>query len=317
MSKHVVSIGDLVLDLITPVRLPIQPFKHQEIRILDFQPGGGCNFMIMARRLGLRVSAIGTLGTDAFGNQLRTMLKAENIDLRGVVSMPGSRTTVVYDLIDTERHEHAFIAYNATGPVARYDNIMDAVLISGHAVFMQAYNLMEQQLAEIVDPVMERARQKRIPIFFDVGPTVAHVKPKMLEQAMARADYLMMTEEEMSLAACGKTGAAAIDYLLGLGPHTLVIKQQERGCTVVQRDWQQHFDAFRVNVIDSVGAGDCFNAAFIYGFLHGYDLSTCAILGNAAGGASVQKLGSGLNVPTCAEVQAVLASTSLEVSLPC
>lgn len=36
--KHVVSIGDLVLDLITPVKLPIEPFKHQEIRILDFNP---------------------------------------------------------------------------------------------------------------------------------------------------------------------------------------------------------------------------------------------------------------------------------------
>jgi len=315
--KHVVSIGDLVLDLITPVKLPIEPFKHQEIPVLDFQPGGGCNFMIMARRLGLRVSAIGTLGADAFGNQLRTILKAENIDLRGVVSMPGSRTTVVYDLIDTERHEHTFIAYNATGPVARYDNIMDAVLISGHAVFMQAYNLIEQQLSEIVDPVIDRARNKRIPLFFDVGPTAVYAPPDRLEDVIKRMDYLMLTEEEIPLAARGRTGQEATDYLLGLGPHTLVIKQQARGCTLVQRDWQQHFDAFRVNVVDSVGAGDCFNAAFIYGFLQGYDLPTCAVIGNAAGGASVQKLGSGLNAPTCAEVQALLSLTDLEVALPC
>lgn len=274
--------------------------------------------MIMARRLGLRVSAIGTLGTDAFGNQLRTMLKAENIDLRGVVSIPGARTTVVYDLIDTERHEHTFIAYNATGPVARYDNIMDAVLISGHAVFMQAYNLMEQQLNELIEPIIERARTKKIPIFFDVGPTAVYIAPERLEEVMARVDYLMLTEEEVPLAARGKTGQEAIDHLLALGsPHTLVIKQQERGCTIVQRDWQQHFEAFRVDVIDSVGAGDCFNAAFIYGFLHGYNLSSCAILANAAGGASVQKLGSGLNVPTCAEVRAILARTNLETALLC
>ncbi|MFQ3567817.1 MAG: carbohydrate kinase family protein [Aggregatilineales bacterium] len=316
MMRHVVSVGDLVLDLITLVKLPIVPFEHQEIRSLEPQPGGAGNFMVMARRLGLRVSAVGAIGADLFGAQLRAMLESEGVEMEAVAALPGSRTTLVYALIDAERHEHAFIGYNAHGPQVMYTEAMDAVVASGDAIFMQAYNLIEQQLPAIIDPILDRGDRDGIPIFFDVGPTAKHSTIERLESVLERVNYVMMTEDEVPLAARGQTGEAAYRHLFALGVEALIIKQGPAGCTIVERDREQQVPGFPAELVDTVGAGDCFDAAFIYGYLHGYDLRRCAVLANAAGAASVQKRGGGLNVPTCGEVKAMLGDGS-EINLPC
>ena len=317
MSKHIVSIGDLVLDIITPVRLPIEPFKHQEIRELEFQPGGSGNFMVMARRLGVRVSALGALGKDAFGTQLWAMLESEGVEMDQVTVLPGSRTTLVYSLIDVEHHQHTFVGYNARGPLVEYTPAMDAVLRSGDAIFMQAYNLIERQLPQVIDPILDSGRAAGIPIFFDVGPTAKHSTIERLDEVIGRCDYVMMTEDEVPLATRGMQGEAAYAHLFGLGVRALVIKQGPAGCTIIEREQRVQVPGFAAELVDTVGAGDCFNAAFITTFLEGYDLRRCGVLANAAGAASVQKLGGGLNVPTCAEVQTMLARRAEGIVLQC
>jgi ribokinase len=313
MTRHIVSVGDLVLDIITPVKLPIQPFEHQEIRSLELQPGGSGSFMIMARRLGLRVSAVGALGADMFGSHLRAMLESEGVEMQLVAAPPGSRTTLVYVLIDLERREHTFIGYSAAGQPMNWSPQMEALVAAGDAIFMQAYNLIEPQLTGIIDPILKRGRADRTPIFFDVGPTAVLCDSDRLTEALKQVDYIMMTEDEVPLAARGLKGDAAYTYLLDLGAAALIVKQGAAGCAIIERDRRQHVPGFPARVVDTVGAGDCFNAAFIFGFVQGCDLRRCAVIANAAGAAAVQKLGAGLNVPTRAEVRAVLGDQAEEL----
>lgn len=317
MNKRIVSVGDLVVDLITPVSLPILPFQHQEARSLLIEPGGGCNFVIMASRLGADVLAVGALGDDVFGTQLLQVLRAEGVDTRGVTVYPDSRTTVVYALIDLAKKEHVFIGCPGGGPDVYYSDSLDVIIKSGGAIFLQGYNLHERQIESLIANVVERGRLAGIPIYFDVGPTVRHVPFERVRGVVEGSDVLMMTEDELPLAANGRHGESAYEFLLELGPHTLVIKQGAKGCSLVSRDFREYVAGFQVNVVDTVGAGDCFDAAFIYGQLLGFDLRTSARLANATGAASVQKMGAGRNVPTCAEVQAILDEAGVGIQLSC
>jgi sugar/nucleoside kinase (ribokinase family) len=120
---------------------------------------------------------------------------------------------------------------------------------------------------------------------------------------------LTTTEDELPLIAGGRTEQAAYDFLLGEGIQLIVIKRGAQGCRIITVDSRVDIPAFPVTVRDLVGAGDCFNAAFIYGMLHGLSLVEAATLANAAGGAKVQKLGSGRAMPTRSEVAAVLESS--------
>jgi sugar/nucleoside kinase (ribokinase family) len=58
--------------------------------------------------------------------------------------------------------------------------------------------------------------------------------------------------------------------------------------------------------VDATGAGDSLAGGVIFGFLKGLALTDLGVLANAIGAAKVQKRGAGLNVPTAAEVRAVL-----------
>ncbi|MCC6613305.1 MAG: carbohydrate kinase family protein [Anaerolineae bacterium] len=313
MSKSVVSIGDLVADLITPVHLPILPFHHQETRGGYLEAGGGCNFDIMASRLGLDVRALGGIGNDIFGAELRRILGEEGVDLRGAITFPESRTCLVLDLIDQRTHEHVFVGNLATGPVIDYTPELDELVTTADAIFAQGYNLHEEQHPLLMEGAMASARAHGVAVFCDTGPTLRDIEPARIRRMAELTEIAMMTAEEVPLVAAGRDGEDAQRYLFELGVQTIVIKRGGDGCSVIQPDGQFDSPGFDVEVADTVGAGDCFNAGLIYGRAHGLDWPGAAQIANACGAASVTKRGSGRNAPTRQEVETLLRRHDLHL----
>ncbi len=310
-TPHIISVGDLVVDLIFPVSLPVVAGKHQDGQGGIVEPGGGCNLMIMASRLGTQVSAIGAVGADVFGGALLDMLNAEGINTSEVQRPENSRTTLVLVLTDPQKHVHTFIGAYGEGDDAVYTDGVDRLVNSGNALLVQGYNLYERRVVGMMFEAMARAKQAQIPIFMDAGPTLHIVDGDAIMKALDYVDVLMMTEDEIPGVSGGRSGDHAIRYLLGKGAHTLVIKQGEQGCTVVQRDMKEHFPGFRVQVVDTVGAGDCFDAGYMTAILRGHDVREAAMMANAVGAAAAMKLGAGRNVPSRDDVNTILKGTRL------
>ncbi len=306
MTAPVVSLGDLVIDLVTPVNLPITPFDHQESGGALPEPGGSGNFMILGARLGMAVSSVGAVGDDLFGRFLCEVLVSEGVNISGIVRVPDVNSTLVLDLIDRRTGQHVFIGSSSQAAPVAYSTLMDGIIASAGAVFFQGYTLLEKANVEITPRAIAAARGRGIPVYFDVGPTVKHHPIDDLDSIIQQTDILMLTEDEVPLAAHGQTGDPAFAWLLAQGPHTLVVKQGGQGCTIIRSEGQLAVPGFPVNVIDTVGAGDCFDAAFIFARLSGQGWGEAAQFANAVGAASVQKRGAGRNVPTCAEVRSLL-----------
>ncbi len=311
MSNHIVSVGDLVVDLIFPVTLPMTSGHHQDIKGMRIEPGGACNVMLAAQRIGATVSAIGAVGGDAFGLDLLNTLAEEGIDVSGVERPDNSKTTLVLVLTDTDKHEHVFVGAYGMGRDAVYNAEVKTIVESADAILVQGYTLYEPRVGAMAVDVMQHARSLAIPVYLDVGPTLHQVTPEKIGWAVKNTDVVLMTEDEIGGVSGGRSGNDAYQYLLHQGVNTIVIKQGERGCTIVQNGFHQHFPGFRVPVVDTVGAGDCFDAAFISAVLKGHDLQSAATMANAMGAASVQKVGAGKAVPNRAEVNAILAGTGL------
>jgi sugar/nucleoside kinase (ribokinase family) len=306
MSKRIVSIGDLVLDIVMPVRLPVEPGQHQDVSLRRIEPGGAGNFMIAARHMGLEVSAAGTVGADPFGAQILDMLRAEDVHIAHVVSIPSSTSTVVMVLTDQQSGEHTFVGSYGTGGEVPYPAGLDATIAQVDALFLQGYTLSEKRIVPMAFRAVERAAAEGIPIYLDVGPFMAFVTPENNRRILSCASVLLMTEDEIPLVAGEHTGTSAYDYLLSLGPRVLVIKQGAQGCTIVSPQGTQRVSGFQVPVVDTVGAGDCFDAAFLAGHLNQLPLWECGRLANAMGATTVQRMGAGRNAPTYAEVIALL-----------
>jgi 5-dehydro-2-deoxygluconokinase len=101
--------------------------------------------------------------------------------------------------------------------------------------------------------------------------------------ALRHADIVVGNEEEV-VAASGKTEpAAAVDDLRRLGPKVAVLKRGAKGCVLFEGGRAVEVPAVRMQVINGLGAGDAFAAAFTQGLLRGMDLETAVRRGNRAG----------------------------------
>ena len=317
MAPHIVSVGDLVLDVILPVALPVLPGQHQESPERRIEPGGAANFMIAARHMGLEVSAAGAVGEDVFGALILDGLRSEGVDTVFVVAMPGASSTLVIALTDRASGEHTFLGNYGAGPQVNYPDGLDERIARADAVFLQGYTLAEERIMPMALRSLERAAAASTPVFLDAGPFLARVSPAIIRRVVAGAALLFTTEDEVPLVSEGRTGEAAYAYLLANGPATLVIKRGPAGCTIVTQDGAIALPGYPAQVVDTSGAGDCFDAAFTAGLLRGLPLADCGRLANAMGAATVGRAGAGRNAPTCADVMAILEKAGDKVEYPC
>jgi sugar/nucleoside kinase (ribokinase family) len=309
MVEHmprIIGLGDLVLDLITEVPLPIVPGRHRETPPIHPEPGGGCNFLIAGAHLGAHMSAVGVVGDDVFGRLIVEGLQGEGVDTSAVFCAPGSTSAVVYDLIDPETRLHTFVGSFADGAPMLFGEAARQRIEGADAVFLQGYTLLERQLPGMIDAALALARQQNKPLYFDVGPPSKAVPKDRLHAVLGQMSVIMLTSDEMDIIAPGMDEDEACAALFAQGVATVVVKRGGQGCSVFTQDARFDATGLSVQVVDTVGAGDCFNAAFIYGRCTGLDLRRAAELANGMGAACVQKVAAGRNAPTRDEVAAVL-----------
>jgi sugar/nucleoside kinase (ribokinase family) len=101
--------------------------------------------------------------------------------------------------------------------------------------------------------------------------------------------------------------------LLESGSALIVVKRGARGCVLYTKDRVLAVPGLPLKTVDATGAGDSLAGAVIYGCLNDLGLEALGTLANATGGAKVLKMGTGHQVPTTAEIRAVLDQFDLKV----
>ena len=121
MAKRLVTVGDLVLDLLLDVQLPVVTDAHQLSPDMQLEPGGACTTLLAARNLGLAAVPLGTVGDDFQGRMLLEMLAEAGIDVSALVRHPQSTTTTVVALSDRQQPAHVFLGYYGDSPPITID----------------------------------------------------------------------------------------------------------------------------------------------------------------------------------------------------
>ena len=90
---------------------------------------------------------------------------------------------------------------------------------------------------------------------------------------------------------------------MGLGISIIAVKLGEKGCYVTDGKEEYFIEAFRVKVEDTTGAGDAFDAGFLYGLLKGKDLYDCGRLGNFVASRCIASMGARTGLPRLSELK--------------
>lgn len=310
---RVLSLGDLVADLTVSIsKLPVEANAHQIVHRFQLEPGGAGNFLIAGARLGMKMTALGTIGDDVFGQAVLDLLVEQGVAIEGVIHQTDASSTTVIVLVD-DMGQHVFLGGYGVGPAIEFPARWKRLLDSCDAVFVSGYTFHEHRLAHAALETMKRARKTKIPVFFDPGPDMVRLQAEQREEILANSDLLLLTEQELPILTGGEDGIDAARMLLNEKVVLVCVKRGERGCVIFTEEEKVEHPGFKVIVRDTTAAGDSFAAAFIFGYLQEWSLPQIATFANAMGAAKVQKIGSGSQVPSAEEVRAVLEKYEIKL----
>lgn len=305
---NILVYGDLVSDMVMRVdRLPVEANRVQDIHGIEIEPGGAGNSLIVAARLGARAIAFGTIGEDVSGQQVFAALQAEGVDVRAVQRGAGSVNMTVLVMVDAAG-EHVFLVHRGHGETLRIDVPERALIAGSDAYLVPGYALHEPRVGPVALDALRIAVDAGVPVVSDLGPIVGDRSLRAAALAVnAVSRMAVLTEEEALTFTGASTAHDAARWLQAHGARDVVLKRGPAGCVCyVGADAPAVLDGISVTARDTSGAGDAFVAGLLVDWLAHRDLLRAARFANAVGAAKVQKIGTGRQMPTRAEIEALI-----------
>ena len=289
-----VVVGELNADLILTGDV-IPAFGQIEKIVDDAHLVIGSSAAIMAcgaAQLGLRVAMVGKVGTDELGRFLVRELESRPINVESVVIDPHVKTGL--SVILSHGNDRAILTYLGGISTLRYDEIALGVIERSRHLHLCSYYLLD-------------ALRPSVPALFDLAHT-CHLSTSLdtnfdptgkwdggIGETLKRTDIFMPNETEL----IGITRQRAIqDALAQLAETvpTVAVKLGSRGGIARRAAEFAQTETVPVEVVDTVGAGDSFNAGFIYGHLRGWGLAQTLRFACVCGSLSTRAAGG-----TCAQ----------------
>lgn len=286
-SPDVAIVGELNPDLIlygVPAELP----EEREILASGFNLTLGSSSAILAHNLSLlgsKVTFSSRVGCDAMGAMCCERLQAAGVDVSRVVrSSSGSNTgiTLLLPLATTRR----ILTYpGAMFEMGIEDLDIDYLATARH--FHLSSLFLHRKLSPDIPGLFKEMKRRGLTTSLDTNDDPEDKWSGVLHEVLPLVDVLLCTEDE--LAKIARVGAAA-EHVAAIVP-LLVVKRGARGASAYTDGRKIDVPSIGVDVVDTVGAGDTFDAGFLHQWVRKADLETCVAYGNLTGGLSVTRSG--------------------------
>jgi len=240
-----------------------------------------------AAKLGLRVAFIGKVGDDIFGRFMCQSLSEQGIDINGIVTDKEVPTGI--SIILSTGSDRAILTSLGTIPRLEYTDIDLKIIKNTRHLHVGSYYLLEQLRADL--PILfDFTHECGISISLDTNYDPLKKWRNGLEQLLEKVDILLPNSTECCAIAGMPNLDQAVDYLR-TKVHYLAVKLGDKGALLCKDHNKYYTDPIRVEVVDTVGAGDSFDAGFIYGYLAGWTPGRILKFATICGSLSTRKAG--------------------------
>ena len=237
--------------------------------------GAVFNTAIALGRLGAGAGYFGGLSTDFLGDLLAASLAASNVDTRLCPRSPRPTTLAFVRLVNGQ----ASYAFYDEGTAGRMLDpaVLPALPDAVHAVFFGGISLISEPCATAYEALMAREAAARVTMI-DPNIRTGFVTDEAAYRArlgrmIAMADIVKVSDEDLTwLLGPGHISDRAGE-LLALGPKLVFVTEGGEGARAYTAEHEVKLHAEKVTVVDTVGAGDTFNAGVLA------ELQTAGLLG--------------------------------------
>ena len=304
MGKKVTVFGSFVVDLMG--RCPHLPVPGETVKgsIFKMGPGGkGFNQGVAAHKAGADVSMVTKLGEDTFADvALCTMMKL-GMDTGRIFRTGKTETGSALIMVDENTSQNEIVVI-----LGACDTITDEEVESISDLLDQSEFLLTQLETNLssVEKVIDIAYEKGVKIILNTAP----VQP-VSDSMLSKVDLITPNEVEAGILTGipvdGEESAGrAADFFFEKGVKNVLITMGGKGVYLATLKKRGLLPAYRVNAIDTTGAGDAFNGGLVAALAEGKDLWEAAAFANALAAISVQRIGTTPAMPDREEIDSFI-----------
>lgn len=302
MTAKIVVIGSFNADLTSYMaRMPRPGETVHGDRFVTGAGGKGSNQAVAAARLGAEVTFIGRVGADVFAELAYEIWDAEGVN-RDYVSQDDEHATGVAPiLVDSSGENMIVVVLGANSHVqaADIDAARERIAAADVLIAQLEINL------DMVAYALQTAKALGVATILNPAPAAA-----LPAETIQLADYLTPNETELETLSGGDAADVemAARGLLTRADQTAVVTLGSQGAQIVSGAESISVPTYEVDVVDTTGAGDAFNAGLAVALAEGMALAEAARFANATAALCVTKRGTARSTPYRAEVDALLAT---------
>ena len=306
-------IGELLIDFVSTT---------PDVTLADAQgfvkaPGGApANVAVGLAKLGIEAGFIGKVGADPFGDFLTETLQQTNVDTEYLIAGEDSRTTLAFVATRSDGMKDITFYRHPGADIQLSPDEIDIEYIKSADLFHYgSVSLSHSPTREATLTAIQAAKSEGTFISYDPNLRLmlwdnADDAKYWIWEVMPYADVVKISEEEWEFVTGDVELSPGVERILKLGVKLLVVTLGERGCYYTNGNAEGFIDGFSVEVVDTLGAGDAFNAAMLSKLmkhtnlpsLQKDQLDTIMQYANAAGAIATQKVGVIPSLPTHAEI---------------
>ena len=278
--------GELNLDLIL-YGLPLVMEPERDLLASGFVATLGSSSAIVAHNaaaVGLRVLFQSLVGADDFGHIAVDRLRQMNVDVTGVL-VDAAVTTGVTVLLPHGHVRHSLTYLGSISQLTRAHLDVDALKQARHFHLSSLY--LQQGLHKDLLPLLQELKSAGLTLSLDTNDDPENTWGPPLQELLPLVDLFMPNEDEL----CRMAGGVSLEHALqtfAVEVPTIVVKRGRSGCRIRHEGRCFDVPGLTVTPVDTIGAGDSFNAGFLAAYLHGETLEACAAQGNITGALCTQ-----------------------------
>ena len=300
LGAHILDVLGRPVEAIPPGQRSV---RLQEIRATAAGTAAGAG--VDLAKLGARVLAVGALGDDLLGDIVVAAMARHGVDTSGLVRKSGAQTSATILPIRGNGERPALHVPGATRLLERADLDLNQIQ-SGRALLVGAPDALAGLTGADLTEVAKAARAAGTLVAVDVLHPGRPEDLDRLKGLLGAADWFWPNADQLLSLTGRQDLTSAIADVLALGTGGVAVTLGADGCLLARRDTNAGqpvaLPALQVDVVDTTGCGDGFNAGMLAGLLLGANPVDAAWLGLACGSLVATGLGSDAGIQNFGQV---------------
>jgi fructokinase len=299
----VIAIGELLIDLIAEgYSLPLK----EQIIFKRFAGGAPANFAVGIKCLGLTSGLITKVGDDFFGDFLLDTLKEKEVDISQIRVTNKYKTALAFVGLNENRSpSFSFYRSPCADIMLKAKEINEDYIKSAKLLMYGTVSMADEPARSAIFRAIKYAKKHGLQVACDpnLREDLWHFKDprEQIFRVLKDTDIFLPSISEAEFIT-GEKGESALEAILELGPSIIGVTRGAEGSTIVTKGEMYSAPAYKVDVVDTTGAGDAYAAGIVTGLLTKIPLNQIPYFANAVSALKITKKGA-MNIPNRQEVE--------------